>query len=1114
MSFLNRSDKSLKSGKSFKYLDELIHSGAKEIILDSDIVLDENESSQYSDGIELDIENLIIDGNGHAIDACGKARIFHCSKNVQIKNMTLKNGKSSKGGAIFNEGQMNIRDCEMTANTASDGGAIFNECQMNLRDCEMTANTASSGGAIYCKNGILSITESTLNENTTKSQGGAIYNHFSQISITKSTFNENTVLESSRFKDFPHGGGAIRNTGGEMSISQSTLSKNTSKENGAAIDNNLCQINITDSIFSENTAEKSGGAIHNYSQGKINISECALSKNTAKDQGGAICNGHPSDSPIGARVNTRNKNHITVRNCSFEGNSASLSGGAIHNRGSGNLSINESEINENATDETVRELHYVFGGGAMYNDGEMTIDNTRMQENSSPKNGGAISNGSDGKLGITQSSFIKNTSSEDGGAIRNRGEVTIDHTQMQENASRKNGGAIENEGRLSIEESSLTKNTSDRDGAAISNNKSFLTVSNCNISNNISKNNIILNNANMEIHHTVFSQNESGHIIVNADSALSFTIISGEFRKNAADGAIIFNAGKTLHIEKTVFENHPMENDSNNIINKSDLTLKGPKIKDEGQSILNHGHILLKENDEDTDFEDILSRIYGEGTVETDRPSGNRYDFSYLDRTIHESESGKIILEEDILIENYERDFYEGGIELDIDNLIIDGNGKTIDGGQKSRIFIITASNIRLENITFKNGHAHMNYHNPYNAYGGAIKINGKNDLSIKNCRFIKNQAEKGGGAIKNNEGKLTITKSALDENMAEGLKSDDEITSEKGGAIHNSGEMSISRSALSNNTAHDGGAIYNNNNSSADIKSSTISRNTAKNNGGAIKNNEGKISITNCEINENMAKNDGGAIHDNKGDITITNTEINKNTAENDGGVIVSWTGRVIITESTMNENTARNGGAIKNSNSYLESGIYITKSALRNNRAEENGGAICNSGTLDITESAISNNTTENDGGAIWNHLGHLNITKSTLSNNTAKNDGGAIHKFGFDATIAESEFNENTAGNNGGAIFHDTISISNSSFSKNSAGHNGGAIYHTSEGKVHSHGTRACEDGGELYEYLYIGHGRNKYEDYLTLVECKFKDNKPNDLKKDKLLDKFKLKFRKLR
>ena len=47
--------------KNFKYLDNLIHSEIKEIVLDTDIVLGDNEKSGYKDGIKLDLDYLAID---------------------------------------------------------------------------------------------------------------------------------------------------------------------------------------------------------------------------------------------------------------------------------------------------------------------------------------------------------------------------------------------------------------------------------------------------------------------------------------------------------------------------------------------------------------------------------------------------------------------------------------------------------------------------------------------------------------------------------------------------------------------------------------------------------------------------------------------------------------------------------------------------------------------------------------------------------------------------------------------------------------------------------------------------------------------------------------------
>ena len=57
----------LSSENNFTYLNDLIHSETKEIVLNTDIKLNEKELSTFRDGITLDVDNLIIDGNGFSI---------------------------------------------------------------------------------------------------------------------------------------------------------------------------------------------------------------------------------------------------------------------------------------------------------------------------------------------------------------------------------------------------------------------------------------------------------------------------------------------------------------------------------------------------------------------------------------------------------------------------------------------------------------------------------------------------------------------------------------------------------------------------------------------------------------------------------------------------------------------------------------------------------------------------------------------------------------------------------------------------------------------------------------------------------------------------------------
>jgi predicted outer membrane repeat protein len=253
-------------GNNFKYLDELVHSGVKKIILDSDIVLGEGEESEYSDGIKLDFDDLIIDGNNYSIDACEKTRIFECSgKNVSIKNITLKNGYSKEhGGAILNTSDLSIFNSKFMKNrTKHDGAAIYN-CKGDLTI--MKATFDNNAASYYNPN--------------SRGKGGAIDNVKGILNIEESLFAGN----------YSSYGGAIRN-GGELTIDHSTFDKNTAGMDGGAVYNEPGAIlNIIVSTFTQNKADFNGGALYNDGKSALNIAGSTFIKNIVFWEGGAIYN--------------------------------------------------------------------------------------------------------------------------------------------------------------------------------------------------------------------------------------------------------------------------------------------------------------------------------------------------------------------------------------------------------------------------------------------------------------------------------------------------------------------------------------------------------------------------------------------------------------------------------------------------------------------------------------------------------------------------------------------------------------------------------------------------------------------------------------------------------
>lgn len=178
--------------EGFGKLDELIHSGASMIVLDSNFILEDGEEKKYLNGIRLDIEGLVIDGNGHTIDARGKARIFDVvGFGTHLNDIIFKNGYGENGGAIINDSMLNINKCVFKSNHANVGGAIYNSRKVIVSKSDFISNEAANGGAIHnCREYKVRCHHSSFKDNTTESLGGAI-NNDGDLKVNNCNFESN-----------------------------------------------------------------------------------------------------------------------------------------------------------------------------------------------------------------------------------------------------------------------------------------------------------------------------------------------------------------------------------------------------------------------------------------------------------------------------------------------------------------------------------------------------------------------------------------------------------------------------------------------------------------------------------------------------------------------------------------------------------------------------------------------------------------------------------------------------------------------------------------------------------------------------------------------------------
>ena len=567
---------------------------------------------------------------------------------------------------------------------------------------------------------------------------------------------------------------------------------------------------------------------------------------------------------------------IEIADCKFSDNNSDGLGGALKADNSVVIVRNSSFIDNFAR----------YGGAIRANRTKLTIVESKFDNNAS-QYGGAI-NFNECKIKIEQSSFCNNTAKDNGGAIETQnGILTINDCVFKNNRA-KFGAAIRNHSQTFISDCEMCENTS-KYGGAIFNQKGSVDLNNIKFIENESPNEIIYNKDLVKLNNPIFHSNCAINIINNVDSS-NLAISGGELKDNDVEDYHIHNAGKSCSISRTHFSGKNFAN------NESELTLNEPKISYGEKIISNKGNILIKGSDSG-----IEKAIDNEGSIRYMVRDGDAYDFTYLDELIGTSKS--ICLEHDIRLESYEKDFFEGGIILESDGLVINGNGHAIDGAGKSRIFTIIGKNITLKNIIFKNGHTHLNnYENPLNSDGAAIKNNSKARLSIINCEFKDNASEDKGGVIDNRGGKIILCDSKFDSNHAKytagaiingksgKMKIKNSLFSKnssnhEGGAIENKGEMTLIKSLLENNTSKYGGSIGNFD--GAINMCSSIFKNNRAQNGGAIYNHaKGVIDIDDCIFEDNDAEIGGAIAHRGEG-LALKSSKFNKNTAQDEGGAI-----------------------------------------------------------------------------------------------------------------------------------------------------------------------------------------------------------------------------------
>ena len=217
--------------------------------------------------------------------------------------------RENNGGAIYCEGNLNLKDTKFIFCTAleGNGGAIcFSGApQISLENLTFERCSAENGGAISFENvetvgKVNKFDNCTFNNCQAEDYGGGYYN------IGRSTITADGLSFSNCRAEC--GGGLYITSGGSQfdsvvypnTISNSKFENCSAEESGGGVGYyNAAELTLENVEFNECKSEDDGGAIHlitivangrnDYGQHDIHINNCEIHHCTAKDEGGGIC---------------------------------------------------------------------------------------------------------------------------------------------------------------------------------------------------------------------------------------------------------------------------------------------------------------------------------------------------------------------------------------------------------------------------------------------------------------------------------------------------------------------------------------------------------------------------------------------------------------------------------------------------------------------------------------------------------------------------------------------------------------------------------------------------------------------------------------------------------
>lgn len=759
--------------------------------VDVDLSKKQDDTAASQDGetaVEKKVE--IVDGTITGGTDSG-VKIIGADVKLENVNVTGNSSQGNGGGIYVEDGSVEIIGGSVSNNTAvglpdqsgiQGGGGIYAvRSDVVLKDTTVSNNTVtganSDGGGVLVKNGSLTVTDSTISDNTAPDQGGGIAAAWSDLEITDSTISGNkAAVGAGILTEDSKAAGEHTHT-----ITNSKIQNNEASNIGGGMYIGTCSdMTITDSTLSGNTATNQGGAIVAYSARNVTLDHTTVKGNKAASGGGILSFGT-------ALADT----HITLKNGTEVTENMASSGAGLYAWSVGSNPIQIDIEKSSITNNTATNA----GGGIFaYIGVKVRADGADISGNKAVNGGGLYLYGTAADPSRTTVDLINKT------------------TITNNSATSYGGGIFAYDGvKVTADDIELSGNTAANAGGLFLWNNSSADLNNSEVSGNKATGN-------------------GGGVYVY-DATCSLTASNGTvFRENSGHrGGGIFSSGGTVTVEDSTFEKNTATDDGGAIAatQNSSLTVRNSKVLENKAADTAGGILAEKSTLEVTDsIIDgnrasvggglYIADIDAPGETKEDKPehtitrteiTNNTADGQGIGGGIYLGAQKLTITDSKLTGNNTisNNGQTQGGAivayspgDFTLDNTLIQGNTADVGGGIHVLSTKLRDSHIILCNNTRITG-------NVANLFGGGIFLDNMNNpavLELVNASVDNNTANVAGGI--GNYGSIVVLK--------DGAVLKNNTAKQYGGGLYNRGKVTVESGAtVMNNTASTyGGGLYN----------------------------------------------------------------------------------------------------------------------------------------------------------------------------------------------------------------------------------------------------------------------------------------------------------------